>query len=186
LHGFWVGKLTLADLQRADADGKTALDLAEAGGHKPVIRSLCGELAEKAAFEGDLPMVQKALEKCPDLPARQVMNRAAAGGALTVVRHLMGQHKDKSAEEKLRMMGAKPLPDTTANTALEAALGANQGDVVTALLDPDWWKDKAALSAFIRFKPSNGFSILNDYNRGQKPELMRLIEARLKQVEAAK
>jgi ankyrin repeat protein len=181
LHSRWsVGVLTLADLQRTDPDGKTALDLAEAGSHKAIVRLLWAELAEKAAFEGDLAMVKAALQKHPDIPARQLMGRAAAGGALAVVRHLMGQYKDKSAEEKLRLMGAKP-PAPSSATALQAAIGGKQKDVVLALTEPDWWQDKAALAAFIRCNYT-----LSDYSRAQAPDLVQLVEARLKEVEAAK
>jgi ankyrin repeat protein len=177
----WVAaSLTLDDLRRTDRDGKTALDLAEASGHKSMARLLWVELADKAAFAGDLATVKAALAKCPDVPASQVMGRAAAGGSLAVVKHLMGEYKDKSAEEKLRLMGAKP-PSTATATALQAAMNGKQKDVVTVLIDADWWQDKAALAAFCRCNYT-----LSDYYRAQVPDLVQLVEARLKQVETAK
>jgi ankyrin repeat protein len=183
LHQQWVvGALTLADLRRSDADGRTALDLAEAGVHKHVVRLLGAELAERAAFEGDLATLKAALEKQPDVPVPQLMKRAAAGGALAVVRHLMGPYKDKSAEEKLRLVGAKPPPPNTGvPTALQAAMNAKQKDVVLALTDPEWWQDKAALTEFCRCNYT-----LSDYYRVQYPDMVQLVQERLTQIEAAK
>ncbi len=177
----WAGPLTLADLRRTDRDGKTALELAEAGGHKHVVRLLWAETAGKAAFAGDLATLKAALEKNPDVPDPQLLSQAAAGGALGVVKHLMGKHKDKSAEDKLRLVGAKPPPDNSRPTALQAAIGGRQKDVVLALTDLEWWQDKAALAEFCRCNYT-----LSDYYRNQHPEMVQLVEGRLKQIEAAK
>jgi hypothetical protein len=182
LHNPWAANaLTLADLRRTDPDGKTALDLAEAGPHKQVVRLLWTEMAAKAAFEGDLATLKAALEKRPEVTDPQLMNRAAAGGALAVVKHFLGQYKDKSAEEKLRLVGAKPPPSNSAPTALQAAMHGKQKDVVLALTDADWWQDKAALGEFCRCNYT-----LSDYSRSQYLDIVQLIEARLKQAETGK
>ncbi|HZY85644.1 MAG TPA: ankyrin repeat domain-containing protein, partial [Gemmataceae bacterium] len=146
---FWAGDaLTATDLRRAGLDGKTALDLAEAGSHKSVVRLLRIAVARGAAFEGDLA----TLEKYPGVAAPDLMKRAARGGGLPVVKHLMGQYKGKPAGEKLRLVGAF-APEEMAYTALHEAMMNRHLAVVTALIDPDWWQDKAALITFIRFKP---------------------------------
>jgi ankyrin repeat protein len=181
VHNRWADALTLADLRRTDPDGKTALELAEAGSHKQAARLLWAETAVKAAFEGDLATLKAALEKRPEVTDPQLMNRAAAGGALAVVKHFQGQYKDRSAEEKLRLVGAKPPPDNSRPTALQAAIYAKQKDVVLALTDLDWWQDKAALAEFCRCHYT-----LSDYYRAQYPDMVQLVEARLKQVEGAK
>jgi hypothetical protein len=50
---------------------------------------------------------------------------------------------------------------------------------VLALTDPDWWQDKDALAALCRCNHT-----LSDYTRTQYPEMVQLVEARLKQAEA--
>lgn len=182
LHNSWVqGDLRLADLRRTDPDGKTALDLAEAASHKQVVRLLWAETASKAAFEGDLATLKAALEKRPEVTDPQLLHRAAAGGALAVVKHFLGQYKDRSVEEKLRLVGGKPPPSNSAPTALQVAMWGKQQDVVLALTDADWWQDKEALGAFCRCNYT-----MSDYSRTQYPEMVQLVEARLKQAEAAK
>jgi hypothetical protein len=174
--------LTIADLRRA-------LGPAEAGGHKPVVRLLWAEAAGRAALEGDLATVKEALEKYPDLLAPALLKQAAKGGSLPVVQHLLGQYKGKPAEEKLRLVGAFD-PDKIAYSALHDAMEGRHQAVVLALTDPDWWQDKAALAAFIRFEPKEGGasiqSVIGSHFSKTRPELVKLIEDRLKQVEAAK
>jgi ankyrin repeat protein len=181
----YLTPLSVADLRRA-------LGPAEAGGHKPVVRLLWSEAAGRAAFEGDLATVKEALEKYPDLPAPALLKQAVSGGSLPVVQHLMGQYKGKLAEEKLRLVGASDA-DKRAYSALHDAVQGRHTAVVTALIDPDWWQDKAALRAFIRFDPGAAGdgsqavtgSYFSSYFKIQ-PELVKLIEDRLKQVEAVK
>jgi hypothetical protein len=85
-------------------------------------------------------------------------------------------------------------PDKRAYSTLYDAVQGRHKAVVTALIDPDWWQDKAALRAFIRFDPGAARdgsqavtgSNFNSYFSKTRPELVKLIEDRLKQVEAAK
>jgi hypothetical protein len=62
--------------------------------------------------------------------------------------------------------------------------------VVTALIDLDWWQDKAARRAFIRFGPAAGGAsiqpVTGSFFSKARPELGKLIEGRPWQVEAAK
>jgi hypothetical protein len=64
--------------------------------------------------------------------------------------------------------------------------GANQKDLVEALLDPAWWKDRAALVAFIRFKHPSGWDVMNDFNRNQTPDLYKAVESKLTEAKSAK
>jgi ankyrin repeat protein len=174
--------LTVADLRRA-------LGPAKAGGSKPVVRLLWAELAGRAALEGDLATVKEAQEKFPDLPAPALLKQAVSGGSLPVVQHLMGQYKGKPAKEKLRLVGAFD-PEKLGYSALHDAMYGRHKAVVTALIDPDWWQDRAALTAFIRFEPKEGNasiqSVIGSHFSKTRPELVKLIEDRLKQVEAVK
>jgi ankyrin repeat protein len=176
--------LTLADLRKADAQGKTALDLAEAGGKKPIIKRLWMELAPKAAAEGELETVKAALEKYPaEITPRDMMFAAAEGGGLSVVQFLMERWRDKPVEEKLRLL-TKGTPGAN-ETALYKAMCNQRPDVIKALLDLDWWKDKRSLISFVRTKLGSAKITVLDLDDNYYPEMRDLIRDRLKQVEGS-
>lgn len=56
-----------------------------------------------------------------------------------------------------------------------------QKDVVLALTDLGWWQDKAVLAELCHCNYA-----LSGYSRAQYPEMVQLIEARLKEIEKAK
>jgi ankyrin repeat protein len=174
--------LTLADLRKADAQGKTALDLAEAGGKKPIIKRLWMELAPKAAAEGELETVKAALEKYPaEITPRDLMFAAAEGGGLSVVQFLMERWRDKPVEEKPRLLTKGTLGAN--ETALYKAMCNQRPDVIKALLDLDWWKDKQGLISFVRTKLGSAKRSVLDLGDNFYPEMRDLIRDRLKQVE---
>jgi ankyrin repeat protein len=183
LSFYGANTLTLDDLRKTDAQGKTALDLAEAGGHKLAVKRLWTELALKAAAEGNLDTVKAALEKYPnDIAPRAVMLAAARGGGVAVLKHLMERWKDRSAEEKQRLLTQATPGNVT--TALYEAVQNDQPAAIKVLLDPEWWKEKEALIAFVRTKLGNSnYTVLDVSNH---PELVKLVQERLKQLEGTK
>lgn len=189
---YW-GPDKLADLRLTDPDGKTAIDLAEAGGHKLAARRLWIELAPRAAAAGDLAAVKAAVEKYPAaIDPSTLMRHAAQGGGVAVIKHLKEQAKDKSAEEKLRLMTGERTTTGSYHTALWEALNYGQPAAIKEILDLDWWKDRDALVAYLKTKvtiATDGTSttvITNGYSRQQNLELVKGVEETLKQLEAGK
>jgi ankyrin repeat protein len=147
-----LAQLTTEQIEVADKEGKSALDLANAGEHKDVVLILRQRTLVKAAAEGRLPLVRSIFEgkDSPESRAAEAVKLAAANGQTAVVRYFMERYKDKPLEERQRLVGL-PVNGYDA-TALAFASLRGHKQTVEALVDAGWWKDKAALLDYITTK----------------------------------
>jgi ankyrin repeat protein len=170
----------LSQLRLAGPDGKTALELAEASGHKEAAGAIAAALMGAATAEDDLEAFRqlRAQYAAHIDPQRLFLWAAEAGGA-TVLRAIQEEYKDKPSREKLRLAGVGE--DNTGYTALWCAVERGQPAVVDLLLDRKWWKDDEALIRFIEcLSGSRNNPILNDeYCRKAQPRLIERVEKAL-------
>jgi ankyrin repeat protein len=167
----------LSHLRVLSPDGKTALEIAEAGGHKRAAEVLAGAMGAAAAAEDDLKTLQQLRGKYALnlAPPNQLLEWAAKARSMTVLRALLDEHKDKSSKDKLRLFNV--LGPQTGNTPLWAALGSDE--VLDLLLDPKWWKDDEAIIAFIECKNGPETVLTNKFYRENAPKDIEKIEKAL-------
>src|SRR5579864_3483202 len=177
-----LAQLTTEKILTADKDNKTALDLATAAGHKNVVLALRQALLVKASGEGQLALVRSVLDskEFPEPNAAEGMKAAARNGAILVVRYFMDKWKDKSVEERQRLMGM-PVNGYD-GTALAYASMAGNKQMVDALLDVAWWKEKSALLDYLMARIYGVASVESVY--GQSAEMATYLKARREALQA--
>ena len=180
-----LNQLTFEQIQATDKEGKTALDLATAAGHKNVVIILRQTTLVKAAGAGQMALVRSIFEdrEFPELNAADALKSAVANRATPVVRYFLEKWKDKPIDERQRLVGL-PVKGID-GTALAHASSNDDKQTVEALLDPDWWGDKAALLGYITARVYGAGSIESclAFNP-QRAEMIALLRARREALEA--
>ena len=177
-----LAQLTTEQIRAVDKEGKSALALATAGGHKNAVLALQKATLVKAAGDGQLALVRSILEgeEPPESRAADALKAAAQFGATPVVRYLMEKWKDKPIEDRQWLVGL-PVKGYD-GTALSYAAVAGHKQVVEALLDVTWWKDKAALLDYMTARIYNTATVETVFS--QRPELVEYVKSRRETLQA--
>jgi ankyrin repeat protein len=173
-----------------DKTGKTAMELAEAGGHKAGARTILKAQCLVAALNSDMETFKStAAALKADFPATEAMTMAVSKGKVEVVRYLQEQAKDRSLADKKKLVDQRD-PGEMTQSVLCLAVQGGYLKVTEALTDPDWWKDPIALAAFIRHAPERpNYSMKSALELAKDVKLMEIVDllsARLAAAEGKK
>jgi ankyrin repeat protein len=150
-------------LQATDAEGKTALQLAEAAKSTATV-VLLKDMEQKAqaellrqklltlARENDVGGLKGELARNSTSPTAELMLAAASNGNTQVVRMLMEILNNHPVEEKVRLTGFPLAYGTRPQSAFHLAASNGHLETLKALTDLEWWKDNATLADVLKRK----------------------------------
>jgi ankyrin repeat protein len=156
-------QLNLDNLQATDAEGKTALQLAEAAKSAATV-TLLKDMEQKAlaeaqrqklltlARENDVGGLKGELARTSTAPTAELMITAASNGNTQVVKMLMETLNNKPVEEKVRLVGFPLAYGTRPHSAFHLAASGGHLETLKALTDLEWWKDNATLADILKRK----------------------------------
>lgn len=156
-------RLTVEYLKSTDADGKTAIELAESA-KSPATVAVLKEMVQRAqaeeqrqkmlnmARENDVAGLKGELERTGMTPPAELMITAATNGNTQVVRLLLENCKDKPIDEKVRLVGYPLSYGNRPQSAFHLAAAYGHLETLKALTDLEWWKDNATLADILSRK----------------------------------
>lgn len=185
-------------LQATDGEGKSAVQIAEAGKHTATAK-LLKEMEQKAlaqmqamaliklAKDNDVAGLKGELLKSDSGVAHaDLLVAAAANGNTQVVRFLMEMAKDKPIEEKVRLMGFPLNYSTRPDSAFHLASKGNHLETLKAITDMEWWKDAATLADILKRKNSGANIYQTPYEIAANNTISSFLDKKLKELEGKK